>query len=394
MSQEMGGITFSKQFPNPAEPYRGSFVADQIGATAGHVKWCVIAPVPFIPRFLARPLGKPYVVGDGSLRGIPVSRPRYVVLPRRLFYSSVAGSMARAARSAFRSAIAGKPDFVHAHALYPSGTAAARLASAAKVPLVVTVHGSDLYTNLRKKAWRRKLDEVVSAADALIAVSDTLAHDLVSLLGADPSKVTVIPDCYNDALFRPGEQPRADGTLRLISVGRLVPVKGYDVLLDALALLAHQADFRWELTIIGEGPDRAALIGRASHHGIADQVTFAGALPREEIAARLRHSDAFVSSSRREGFGVAIVEALGSGIPVVATRSGGPEGIVGPDDGVLCEPGDPAALADAIGQVAERRRDFSSGAIASRACERFGRERVASQLVQLYRSVSGKGESE
>ncbi|HZL04583.1 MAG TPA: hypothetical protein VFE45_04050, partial [Coriobacteriia bacterium] len=84
------GITFAKQFPNPAEPLRGVFVAEQIRATRGAVDWRIIAPVPWAPRWLARGFGQPYVRGADRLDGIRVDRPRYPVLPKRLLYTTVA----------------------------------------------------------------------------------------------------------------------------------------------------------------------------------------------------------------------------------------------------------------------------------------------------------------
>lgn len=385
----MRGLVFSKQFPNPAEPLRGLFVADQVRATRGEVEWTVIAPVPFIPRLLAGPLGKPYVAGDGRLGDVPVVRPRYLVLPRRLLYGFVATSMARAARRAFARAVdTGRPEFVHAHALYPSGAAASRLAATAGVPLIVTVHGSDLYSNLAKDSWRASLAATVATARLLICVSPSLARDVIAELEADPRKVVVVPDCYDEATFcYDGEEPHREGPLRLVSVGRLVPVKGFDVLLGALRRVTDKG-LDAVLTLVGDGPERAALETQAAELGISERVRFTGALPGEELAALLRETDAFVSSSRREGFGVAIVEALASGLPVVATRSGGPESIVGPDDGILCAADDTDALAACIAEMGSRLGSLDRSAIAARARSRFSRDAVGAQLLGLYRRVA------
>jgi glycosyltransferase involved in cell wall biosynthesis len=116
-------------------------------------------------------------------------------------------------------------------------------------------------------------------------------------------------------------------------------------------------------------------------------VRIGGSVSREALPGALGAADLFVSASRREGFGVALVEALATGLPAVATRSGGPEGIVGEDDGVLVEPGSAEALSDGIADALARLGTFDSHAIAARAHERFSRDVVSSSLVALYRDV-------
>ncbi|MBA4371097.1 MAG: hypothetical protein C0418_05930, partial [Coriobacteriaceae bacterium] len=382
------GVTFAKQFPNPAEPYRGLFVAEQVAATSRAVEWRVIAPVPWVPRVLADRLGKAYVKGDEERGGVPVAHPRYPVLPRRMLYSSVAPAMARAARPAFeRARSAHQPQFVHAHALYPSAAAALRLAGPARLPLVVSVHGSDLYSNLARPAWREELERVVDRAAAIVCVSASLARDVVEALGADPAKVLVVPDTYDAETFRITERPARErrGT-RLVAVGRLVDVKAHDVLLSAFTRLVREGH-ELKLTIVGEGPLRAELEQRAMGTGVDRRVTFAGALSGEELARTLAEAHLFVLPSRREGFGVALIEAMATGLPAVATRSGGPEDIVGEGDGVLVEPDDPAALAAGIAAVLARLERYDGAAIAQRVLMRFGPEVVGTRLVQVYREV-------
>ncbi|MBE0476154.1 MAG: glycosyltransferase [Coriobacteriia bacterium] len=387
------GLAFAKQFPSPAEPLRGLFVAEQLDATARAVSWRVIAPVPWVPRVLAGALRKPYVRGDGEHGGVEVSRPRYPVLPRRLLYAGVASSMARAARGPFARALADHaPAFVHAHALYPSAAAARRLAAAAGVPLIVTVHGSDLYTNLVRPAWKRELEEVAAYASAIVCVSDALAGDAVSLIGADPARTVVIPDTYDGEAFSFVSRDRgAPSPVRLVAVGRLVPEKGHAVLLDALAaLVAEGRDL--ELTIVGDGPLRERLARLSQALGLVGRVRLAGPLPQEELREALGSADLFVLPSLREGFGVALIEAMSTGLPAVATRSGGPSGIVGPGQGVLVEPGDRTALAEGIRLALEDQASFDGAAIAASIRERFSKEVVGHLLVRLYREVAARSQ--
>lgn len=386
-TERLVGITFAKQFPNPAEPLRGLFVAEQVRATASRVDWRIVAPVPWAPAWLARMLGKPYVRGDGSFDEIPVARPRYPVLPARLLFTAVAPAMALASRRAFAESAEAGAAFVHAHDIYPSGAAVRRLATPVRLPVVLTVHGSDLYSNLVRPRWEAEVRASIAAAAAIVCVSAALARDVVLLAGADPARVVVIPDTYDVARFAFTERPDRSGRpLRLVTVGRLVPVKGHDVLIRALAH-AVRAGLDATLEVVGGGPDRDALERLASAEGLSGRVMFSGPLGDAELPAALGRADAFVLPSRREGFGVALVEALATGMPVVATRSGGPDDIVGQADGILVEPDDAESLAAGLHEIERRFDGYDRRAIAGRVLARFGPGAVGAQLVDAYRAA-------
>ena len=397
----VAGVIFAKLFPNKAEPLRGVFVAEQLRATSAAVRWAVVAPVPWVPRLLARALGKPYVAGDGNLDGVEVRHPRYPVLPRRLLYGTVAPLIALTARRAFERACASVgAAFVHAHDLYPSGAAARRLCERAGLPYVLTVHGSDLYSNLGNPRWRAEIQDAARGARAVICVGSRLAYDCVNELGIPANRTVVIPDTYDAAQFTfvkrterrsvEGEGAGGPQGTRLVSVGRLSREKGHDVLLRALADLRSRG-VAVTLRVVGDGPERAALDSLAENLGLADAVEFAGALPPGQLPDAYAHADAFVLPSRREGFGVALVEAMATGLPVVATRSGGPSDIVSPSDGILVAPDDPGALADGIAGSIENRAAYDSHAIALRARDRFAPHVVGERLTRLYAEVLAGG---
>ncbi|MDI6843787.1 MAG: glycosyltransferase [Anaerosomatales bacterium] len=380
------GVLLSKSFPNAAEPIRGLFVAEQMRATADVVAWSVVAPVPFVPRALAGVLGEPYVKGPERLDGVIVRHPRYPTAPRRLTHGTIPAAIALTARKAFVEASREvDAQFVHAHELFTGGGAARRLCGSAGLPFVVTAHGQDLYSNLGRPSWRREVELAVQAAAAVVCVSSRLAEDVVRLAGADPSKVVVVPNTYDVARFRYLERHRA-GAPRFVSVGRLVPEKGHDVLIDAFASVAAAVDGA-QLTIVGDGARRAELEERARRLGLAGRVRFTGALSGEALVAELSQADVFVLPSRSEGFGVVLVEAMATGLPVVATKCGGPEDIVDASTGVLVEVDDVADLARGMLELTEHLERFDGAAIARRAAERFSPEAVGERLVRVYEDV-------
>jgi len=362
------GVTFAKQFPNPAEPVRGTFVLRQVLATSYAVQWRVIAPVLWAPAGFRRLLRRPRVPAEETRSGIQVAHPAFWVGPHHVRYSRAGISMAAAARAAFAGAVKEGAEFVHVHALFPSGEASRRLAGEFGIPYVVTVHGSDLYTMLQSSVWSDIARTVAREACAVVCVSERLAQDSISRLGVDPSTVVVIPDAYDEETFHFVERPSGPSTsggIRLACVGRLEPPKGQDVLVEALGLPASRG-VEARLALVGSGSLEPQLRRRASELGIADRVDFLGALPPERVAEVLAAADIYVQPSRREGFGVALVEAMATGLPAVATRSGGPDGIVGEADGVLVAPDDPEALAAGLAQAIERRTQFDRLAIAAR----------------------------
>ncbi len=392
--ERMRGVTFAKQFPSPLEPVRGLFTLEQVRASSPWVAWRVIAPVPWVPRALAGVLRRPYVRGADVIDGIRIDRPRYPVLPRRLLYTTVAPAMAICSKRSFDAAVhEHAPTFVHAHALYPSGAAARRLCRAAGLPLIVSVHGSgsDLYSNLVRPAWEREVRRTLAAACAVICVSSALARDVIALGEVEPNRVRVVPNTYDETRFRYVERPPGTGrTVRFVSTGSLVPVKGHDILIEAFAQAVRRG-LGATLDIVGEGPERVRLERAIAERGLCERVRLLGRLTGDALVRALEQADVFVLASRREGFGVAIIEAMATGLPVVVTNAGGPSDIVtGESLGTLVPPEDAVALADAMVRVAHAIDTFDRKAIARSITDRYAHERVGAMLTTIYREATGR----
>jgi glycosyltransferase involved in cell wall biosynthesis len=171
-------------------------------------------------------------------------------------------------------------------------------------------------------------------------------------------------------------------------VGRLTRQKRVADLLEALALLGRSGQ-PLELTVVGDGPERSALERRAAADDLAGTVTFAGAVPPEEVASHLASKRLLVLPSVDEGLGLVVAEALVAGVPVVATRSGGiPDLMTDREAGELVPPGDPAALAVAMSRVAGDERYLAGASRAGRALlERLSPEAVAENVEAIYRTV-------
>lgn len=235
------------------------------------------------------------------------------------------------------------PDVVHAHFAFPDGWAAARVCDRLGIPTLLTVHGSDVARVVTRPGLAGdRIRRDLSRLDAVVSVSDELDAQLRSALPGVATRV--IPNGYNDTLFRIGEHER---DLGFLFVGALLPVKNVELLVEVY--LATPRLHALPLTIAGSGPLRERIETMVAAAPSGARVTLLGSLAREQVADAMRRARALVMPSQREGFGVAAAESIACGTPVVGSRVGGlPEIIAGPAAGILVDPGDRAQLADAM----------------------------------------------
>ncbi len=301
-------------------------------------------------------------------------------------------------------------DVVHAN-FFMSGLVARHLKHTMGTPFVVTFHALGLVRREHQKeadafppervAIERAL---VQEADALVAECPQDSADLIRLYDADPDRITMVPCGFDPAEFKPTDRAAARELLGLdpkefivLQLGRLVPRKGIDNVIRALAHLPPQIPAR--VVVVGgdsREPDelRTPEIGRlrrlAHAHGVAHRVTFTGHRSRDELRLYYAAADVFATTPWYEPFGITPLEAMACGTPVVGSAVGGIQYSV--SDGVtgyLVPPHDPAALAARLTQL--YANPVLAGAMGRagirRARAMFTWERITQQLVEVYQSV-------
>ena len=243
-------------------------------------------------------------------------------------------------------------DVVHAHE-FAASCYAAMGAMLAGVPLVCTIHGKNYWPDryYRRAAFRR----VLSAASAFVAVSDDLRDFAASVLATDPGRIRVIHNGVDAMKYSRDPAMRAlmrrqlglgDNDEAILAVGELSAVKGHEVLIRAASSLVR-ARPNLRVVIAGEGGERARLLELATQLGFGERLHLLGF--RRDVPALLAAADVFAMPSFSEGMPLAMIEAMASGVPIVASEVGGiPSLVTHGTDGLLVKAGDADALAAAM----------------------------------------------
>lgn len=279
----------------------------------------------------------------------------------------------------------GKPDVLHAH-FRPNYGYAAALCEKYDIPLVITEHESVFNKDKCPASLLGKVIPAYRRADARIAVSLRFAERMKKHTGLDFLTINNVIDTNS---FEYNGRISGDEIFRFVCVGNLLFAKGYDTLLRATAELKKRK-INCLLTCIGKGGDETAIRNLCEELGLDDCVTFAGQRPRDYIAAVFGKSDAFVLPSRGETFGVSYVEAMAAGLPVIATKCGGPEDFINDDVGMLVPVDDVSALADAMSDMIKNRAHFDGEKISAYAKKRFCPSEIAAKLTEIYEDVLRK----
>jgi glycosyltransferase involved in cell wall biosynthesis len=253
---------------------------------------------------------------------------------------------------------------------------------------------ADFAALIRRSLFKHRVARLLALtflrrADAVVCQSEAMKRDLVELLG-EPRNLHVIGnpiDLHRVARLTDGVLPRLRGAPALVSVGRLVPQKGFDVLLPAVASLrTRYPDVH--LTILGDGPERPELEALARRLELEHHVTFGGFVP--EPIPFVRAADVFVLASRYEGFPNAALEALACGTPVVLTNCPGANAeIVRPaENGRLAETVEPAAVARALELALAERGDYDRARITADCAARFDVRNIVARYERMFCSVA------
>ncbi|WP_421911081.1 glycosyltransferase [Marinobacter sp.] len=334
----------------------------------------------------------PYFENDA---GIPTYRKEVLAALPRLPYGNY-WLFTRAARQLMTDYVRehGKPDIIHAHSAIFGGAAAVELGRKWSVPVVLTEHSTGFARNSYKRWHLRLASEAARSSWSCISVSPALGHLLTKKLSAPEVSWRWIPNVVADRYRNADRSTLNDRPIRFLNLALMTDKKGQKDLLQAFNQNVERG-VSGELWLAGDGPIRSELERLAYKLGVTSKVRFLGLVRPDDVPALLKEVDVMVISSHYETFGVVAAEALMAGLPVIATRCGGPECIVARGDGLLVPPKNPEALAEAMVEVGRNLESYDPAKLSTRAKERFSGPAIAKQLTREYeRVLFGSGGAE
>jgi teichuronic acid biosynthesis glycosyltransferase TuaC len=383
-------LTLTPFYPSESDEVDGTFVAEPLEhLSAFKVDSTVIAAKP-------RSRGS-FQMNERVPKAIWV---RHRQLPGRAAYGSWGLLLyARLARYVSRLHREHPIDLIHAHSALPCGHPAALLSRQLRIPFVVTTHGLDVFSSRREKGISRRWVErcsrfVYQKADMNICVSEAVRRVMVDVLG-DSARTIVVYNGVNTTLFTPPQGDDEDLNPTILSVGRLVPSKGVELVLRAVAELTEKyPQLRYE--IIDDGPERSRLVALAHELKIAERVNFFGRQNRQFVAEAMKRCTIFALPSTDEAMGCVYLEAMATAKPIIGCRQQGIEEIVRHGEtGWLIQPDNLQEMVNALDTLLENallRKQMGKEARQT-IIEKLTLQHQAARLNRLYRECLGLADS-
>lgn len=371
----------ARGYPTKREPQWGCFEKDQAEALAKYGHEVIMLSVDTRFRTYWRKIGITVIQQNG------VTSVNNFFLPSKIV--GLFGSKVRKCfehwqlRHVYKKAVllSGTPDILYSHYVHISSMSLT-LKHNYHIPLVAIEHWSEMNKDVLPKHAKLLGEQTYKHADAVLTVSPSIQQSLKKHFNVHADVVFNIVG--QDFHYNPNRAKASKVTF--ISTGSLIKRKRIDLAIDAFALL-HLQNNSWEYNIIGEGPEHKHLQKLICKYNLQDNIHLLGIKTKKEIVDLLQQSHAFILSSQLETFSVVCIEALACGVPVIATKCGGPEYFIRNFDGSLIPVNNVQELANAINHMFLHHQEYNRKQIADDCQQRFGSKTIAKQLTQVFESV-------
>ena len=370
-------FVISKGMPTEKYPLNGIFEFDQAKALAKVGNDVAMLVIDFRSRSYKRKYGFFEYEKDG-VKVFELSLPLGI-------YRRALPILQRFLVKLYKKAVksVGKPDVIHAH-FYSIAAIASVLKQKFDVPFVVTEHSSKLNRNIKEISELdvKLAQKAYKNADRVVTVSNALAQNLKENFVVDAVVIHNIVDVAHFQYVR--REPKDSFTF--ISVGNLVSIKRFDLLIEAFAD-AFKNDKSVKLKLVGSGPEINNLQSIINQCNMNDQVILLNEVGRDKLKDIYPQGDAFVLASKSETFGVVFIEAMATGLPVVATDCGGPSDFVNEKNGYLIPVDDKKSLVDALVKMRNNAYSFNTLEVSELTVKQFSPENIGNALTNLFRGI-------
>ncbi len=377
-------LTLTPFYPNESDEAQGCFIAEPLQALSGAQ---IVNTVLALQPIYRKPV-------SALQTNVQAEWHRYFSLPKGLGLSTAGAFAFASVVGRVRTLQREHPiDLIHAHGPLPTGHAAMLLSSELRLPYVVSVHGLDAFSTAqvagRPGKWCARIARRVYERSArVICISEAVRERVLEGMG-NGCRTSVVYNGVDVEVFSPPE-PTGSSDLTILSVGNLIPIKGQDVLLRAVAAVLPQFS-ALRLEIIGEGTERPRLDQLARELGIRDRVRFLGRRTRQEVAEAMRRCTVFALPSSYEGLGCVYLEAMSCARPAIGCRGQGIAEVVRQAlNGFLIGPGNDRELALVLGMLLgdEQKRHTIGMAARDTILDRFTLAQQAENLARIYRECA------
>jgi glycosyltransferase involved in cell wall biosynthesis len=381
-------ITF--RYPSNENPTKGIFIQEQAKAASLYNEVIVI----YSESYYNKSDKSLKIVSDKNEDGIRTIRIRYKFSPPpKNVYLGYLWRMRQESTSflhikkVFKKLLESswKPDIIHAH-IYLAGVPAVMLGRKYDIPVLITEHFSNFPLGRLNKIEVIKARFAMRRAKVILPVSRNLQKSIESY--GIKNQFKIVPNVVDTKLFYPSfkNQDKGREKIKILFVGGLVPIKGIPYLLKAIAKIKDKrGDFI--LDIVGDGENKEKYKKLAEELGLNNFVNFQGEKSKTEIARFMRNCDFYIQPSLYETFGVAYIEAMACGKPVIGTEKGGPKEFITKDVGILVPPRNTTSLVEAINYMLAHYQDYSPKKISQYAVDHFGYKKVGQEINKIYREV-------
>lgn len=364
-------------FPQTNSPLNGIFEFDQAKALKAIGNKVVFVSIDLRSIRRKRKLGKYHMLInniDIYNYSIPLGR-----LPEKVLLSFGNYAIDRLFHDIIKKH--GSPDIIHAH-FTRTGSIAVSLKEKYNIPLVITEHSSQINKDHIDPSLKKLATKAYKNADKLITVSTALQEKIKFHFDINSLVVHNIAD---NEVFNFQNYPASKDEFVFISAGGLNYNKGFDILIKAFKNANFEKNIK--LKIIGDGALKQQLEVLIQTENLSRQIELLGFMPRVSIAEIMKNCDAFVLASRSETFGVVYIEALNSGLPVIATKSGGPEDFINPTNGILVPVNNIPLLTDALKKMVSNIGNYNRSLISEICSKKFAPKTIANRLMQIYNQI-------